>query len=102
LSSVDRAPHTVPDHSFTPNIETCNECHAEQMHASDETTTLHPTEADEMKSASLAPEPDPVSPIGFSLMAGLVGLAGGMVLAPWLERWYQRTVKTAVEADDEK
>ena len=23
-------------------------------------------------------------------MAGVIGLAGGMVLAPWLERWYRR------------
>jgi hypothetical protein len=34
-------------------------------------------------------------------MAGLIGLAMGMVLAPWLERWYHRTVKQEVEEDDE-
>ena len=36
---------------------------------------------------------DPVSPMGFAALAGLVGLAGGMVLAPWLERLYHRVVK---------
>jgi hypothetical protein len=45
-------------------------------------------------------EPQPVSPIGFSALAGLLGLAGGMVLAPWLERWYQRTVKQNREDDN--
>jgi hypothetical protein len=35
-------------------------------------------------------EPGPVSPVGFAVLAGLVGMAGGMVLAPWLERWFRR------------
>ena len=34
--------------------------------------------------------PQPVSPIGFALLAGLVGLAGGVVLAPWIERFQNR------------
>jgi hypothetical protein len=55
----------------------------------------------EVELASIAPEPDPVSPIGFSALAGLIGLAGGMVLAPWLERWYQRAVKHDSEEDNE-
>jgi hypothetical protein len=33
-------------------------------------------------------------------MAGLIGLAGGMVLAPWLERWYRRIVKQKREDQD--
>ena len=37
----------------------------------------------------IANEPLPVSPLGFAVMAGLLGLAGGMVLAPWLERSYE-------------
>jgi hypothetical protein len=38
-------------------------------------------------------EPAPVSPLGFALMAGLVGLAFGIVLVPWLEKAYQRWSK---------
>jgi hypothetical protein len=34
--------------------------------------------------------PQPVSPIGFGLLAGLVGLAAGVVLAPWIERFQHR------------
>ena len=97
LEPAERTPHSVPDHSFAPNIETCNKCHAQQMHSSDEVTGIHQTESTEILTASLAPEPAPVSPIGFSLMAGLIGLAGGMVLAPWLERWYHRNVKNDTE-----
>jgi hypothetical protein len=38
-------------------------------------------------------EPTPVSPVGYAGLAGLVGLAAGMVLAPWLERFYHRVSK---------
>ena len=35
-------------------------------------------------------EPAPVSPVGFSLIAGLIGMAMGLVLAPWIEKWFKR------------
>jgi hypothetical protein len=50
---------------------------------------------------SVMPEPEPVSPMGFSALAGVIGLAGGMVLAPWLERWYRRTLKHDDEENNE-
>jgi predicted CXXCH cytochrome family protein len=94
----ERAPHTVPDHSFAPNIETCNKCHADEMHASGNTDSTIQSSSHDIKTASLAPEPDPVSPIGFSAMAALIGLTGGMVLAPWLERWYRKATKETASA----
>jgi hypothetical protein len=60
-----------------------------------------PTEVATELSAAGTAEPEPVSPIGFSALAALLGLAGGMVLAPWLERWYQRTLKPNREDDNE-
>jgi hypothetical protein len=36
------------------------------------------------------PEPKPVSPFGFAVLAGMIGLAVGMVLSPWLEKIYRR------------
>jgi hypothetical protein len=39
--------------------------------------------------------------MGFSALAGLIGLAGGMVLAPWLEGWFHRAVKHNDEEDNE-
>jgi hypothetical protein len=57
--------------------------------------------AEEVEAASVTPEPEPISPMGFSALAGLIGLAGGMVLAPWLERWYHRAVKHNREEDNE-
>jgi predicted CXXCH cytochrome family protein len=98
LEEAEREPHTVPDHSFQASLDSCNTCHAEQMHA-DETEAVAGTSAPltvpttETENASVTPEPEAVSPLGFSALAGLLGLAGGMVLAPWLERWYRRTLK---------
>ena len=108
LGNAEQTAHTVADHSFTASLASCNTCHAQQMHSpaeainTKETTAPISTEPTaEVKPASVIPEPDPVSPIGFSAMAGLIGLAGGMVLAPWLERWYQRTVKHNREENDD-
>jgi hypothetical protein len=107
LENDDQAAHTVPDHSFNASLQSCNTCHAEQMHSPTEsaageqtTVPVQITEAD-IQLASVSPEPAPVSPIGFSVMAGLIGLAGGMVLAPWLERWYHRNVKQNTKDTEE-
>ena len=56
---------------------------------------VEPTPAVEM--SSVVPNPTPVSPIGYAGFAVLIGLAGGMVLAPWLERWYRLVVKKSEE-----
>jgi predicted CXXCH cytochrome family protein len=96
------APHTMPDHSFSASLKTCNTCHAEQMHADAPailtTSASQPAPEDttpvaEAEATPVTPEPSPVSPIGYAGLAGLVGLAAGMVLAPWLERFYRRVVK---------
>jgi len=108
LENADRTAHTVPDHSFNASLESCNTCHAEQMHSPTEAkapetitapVSVGPTE--EVQLASVTPEPEPVGPMGFSALAGIIGLAGGMVLAPWLERWYHRTLKHNREEDNE-
>ena len=108
-TATDRAAHTVPDHSFQASVASCNACHAQQMHSPTEavnakagtiTDAAEPTKI--VQVAAVTPEPESVSPVGFSAMAGFIGLAGGMVLAPWLERWYRRTVKKNHEDSDEQ
>jgi len=95
---------TVPDHSFNASLASCNTCHAEQMHSPSEATagTSAPlaTEA-HGPAVSVTPEPQPVGPMGFSALAGMIGLAGGMVLAPWLERWFHSSIKQNKEEDNE-
>jgi predicted CXXCH cytochrome family protein len=98
--------HKAPDHDFLPSLDTCNKCHANQMHAPGEavaaaaiqielaggTATPEPTPA-VTAIPPVSSEPIPVSPLGFAGLAGLLGLAGGMVLSPWLERAYRHYVK---------
>lgn len=98
MEDANRAAHTVPDHSFRASLDTCNKCHASQMHSSTQAsgTTVPqtlPTVETQIKEAGLTAEPTPVSPIGYAGLAGLIGLAAGMVMAPWLEKWYRRAVK---------
>ena len=97
--------HTIPDHSFKANLDSCNKCHASQMHSSPEAAaTLQPaaaiaTASQQIKEAGLAAHPTPVSPLGYAGLAGLIGLAAGMVGAPWLEKWYRRLTKHTAEAE---
>jgi predicted CXXCH cytochrome family protein len=93
--------HRVPDHSFKASVQTCNSCHTDQMHADGEAVTTRAEDASvsaaeptheatpALEISSIVPEPTPVSPLGYAGLAVLVGLAAGMVLAPWLERWYR-------------
>ncbi len=106
-TSVDFATaHKAPDHSFLPTLDTCNACHSTQMHAPGQAVAAAaikieeaggtPTPAPTAAVTPVAPvtrQPGAVSPLGFAGMAGLLGLAAGMVLAPWLERFYNRYIK---------
>jgi predicted CXXCH cytochrome family protein len=93
--------HAMPDHSFTANLDSCNTCHAQQMHtvatdipATAETIPAIPeSEAVGEAPSAVTSQPSPVSPAGFAGLAALLGLAGGMVLSPWLERFYRRLSK---------
>jgi predicted CXXCH cytochrome family protein len=98
--------HAVPDHSFNANISTCTACHADQMHTSGDTSfsppelTTIPMILTDSGTGTQTENPSPVSPAGFAGLAGLVGLAGGMVLSPWLERWYRRVNKVKENKND--
>ncbi len=101
LENEDRPTHSVPDHSFNASLKSCNTCHADQMHKPGEALKTETSEPDAQTSieqqnvelAAVTPEPGPISPVGFAGLAAMIGLAAGMVLAPWLERFYMRAVK---------
>ena len=94
--------HKAPDHSFMPTLATCNKCHAIQMHAPGESVAAAAIAIEEsggtptplptpvaMPIPLVTNQPVPVSPFGFAGLAALLGLVGGMVLSPWLERLYR-------------
>ena len=112
---TDAAVHKVADHSFKASVQTCNSCHAEQMHANGAATatgneaavaaasaaaptaTAEPVAAFVDQAPIVSPEPSPVSPLGYAGITALIGIAAGMLLAPWLERGYQLVLKKSSE-----
>jgi predicted CXXCH cytochrome family protein len=94
--------HKAPDHSFVPTLDTCNKCHSNQMHAPGEAVAAAAIAIEESGGTPtplptpvatpiplVSSQPVPVSPVGFAGLAALLGLVGGMVLSPWLERLYR-------------
>jgi len=84
------------DHSFFVSLQVCNQCHEYQMHdpvAVHEKTLTPPMVELTAAEDTVTAEPKPVGPFGFSTLAGLVGLAFGIVLAPWIERLYRHNRK---------
>jgi hypothetical protein len=79
------------DHSFFVSLEACNSCHVYQMHDPVEVHPEHPTPPPPdalaaVEEVTVMEEPVPVSPIGFTTLSGLIGIALGVVIAPWIER----------------
>jgi hypothetical protein len=42
------------------------------------------------EAAGVSLDPEPVSPIYYALLSALIGMAFGLLVAPWIERWYRR------------
>jgi predicted CXXCH cytochrome family protein len=99
LEDSEREAHSMADHSFQANLATCNKCHADQMHmptdalAPDEPAAPIDLNAPVIQQSSVLPHPEPVSPLGYATLSALIGLAAGMVLAPWLERLFRRMAR---------
>jgi predicted CXXCH cytochrome family protein len=100
------AAHKAPDHSFTPTLDTCTKCHSTQMHGTGDAVAAAAFKTEQL-GGTPTPEPTvvvtpvpqvtstptPVNPLGFAIVFGMLGLAGGMVLAPWLDRAYKRFIE---------
>ena len=96
-------------HTFSVDLDTCNECHGEQMHFP--VPGEESTETSEMMLTAYAPddgassrdervvgqtvdeEPptQPVQSINYILVA-IAGMGFGMALTPYAENWYKRLV----------
>jgi predicted CXXCH cytochrome family protein len=89
--------HGEKDHSFFVSLTTCNNCHVYDMHDPVAVHVEAPTPTpDPMSSAetlSVVAVAKPVNPIGFAILAGILGLAAGVVVAPLFER-FQNKVNT--------
>ncbi len=83
--------HGAKDHSFFVSLTTCNSCHSYQMH---DPVQVHPENPTPMpvdamvsiEAATVSNDPIPVSPLGYTTLSGLIGVALGVIIAPWIER----------------
>lgn len=95
--------NSAHSHSFDVNLSTCTQCHQYEIHnpaaamlvAGDGVgaTPNAPNSQNSGHPALVSSDPQPASPVGFALFAGLIGLAFGIVLAPWLERGWRRATR---------
>ena len=107
------ASHRV--HTFAPELASCQTCHGEDMHTVQEDKPCtdeeiaraealgldYPCKPEEVVQAGLglggeevlSIEPGKVNPLGFAITGTLVGVAAGMLLSPWLEKWFERFQK---------
>ena len=89
--------HSANDHSFRPKLNACNECHSYQMHDPIEVHSQSgmegegtPDESSEVDMQGMSIEPSSVNPVTFALLSALIGMAGGLLLAPWIQEWYHK------------
>jgi len=90
--------HQTPDHSFQPKLETCNGCHAKEIHGAAPTTIAQqpkdtptaivlPTATATPKVENITPRlqlsdtPTPANMVSFIGMAAVLGLLGGLVFS---------------------
>jgi len=98
LTSETEMGHARLDHSFSVKLSACNSCHVYQMHDPIEVHPENPTPlaVDAMASVEamgVVAEPVPANPIGFTVLAGLIGVALGIVVAPWIEKFHKNDIK---------
>jgi predicted CXXCH cytochrome family protein len=110
--------HARRSHTFTIGMETCAACHETEMHAASstqenpcpagqelimvaaedgETQTSVPT-CVQLQTATFMPDiagqvdhsPGDINPSWFAVIAALVGMGTGIVVAPWLDSWSKK------------
>jgi predicted CXXCH cytochrome family protein len=107
VDSADRIGAGNITHTFVPNLETCSTCHKQDMHNPHTDPCAAGAEADPdvicdaqdvvqagltiPKDPELLTEPEPAGPFGFIIVGVLVGMAAGMILAPWLESLFKKS-----------
>lgn len=83
-------------HAFTVDLSKCTKCHEAELHSpaaamlTAAETPLPPDSMSSGKPDAVTTDPQPNSPTGWAIITGLLGLAFGIVLAPWLERGFHR------------
>jgi hypothetical protein len=93
--------HAQRSHTFTVDLETCNECHTRDMHYPSDNEVnsglgiQDSGNGDSALSFGTNPHaveltPSPISPINLAVLMAVIGLAFGFVGSPLFERWFHK------------
>lgn len=85
--------HGQREHTFAVDMATCGKCHSDEMHQpvpGVEDSPMGGSGTGIDLGSTIQSSPNPVSPLGFAVVATLIGTALGMILAPLSERWFRR------------
>ncbi|MDX1415548.1 MAG: multiheme c-type cytochrome [Candidatus Promineifilaceae bacterium] len=94
--------HAQRQHTFIVDLDTCADCHSDDMHYPQPAGKVHEQQKSiEEETPALAigsmqdvqQNPDPVGPMGFAVLASLVGMGFGIIAAPWLTKWNRSVEK---------
>jgi hypothetical protein len=53
-----------------------------------------------VETAGVSADPTPVNPIYYALLSALIGMAFGLVVSPWIEKWYHKISPAIVEIEE--
>lgn len=94
----EREGHDGLDHSFSVNVDSCNECHTRllvtaevsgtvPLSSTEITVFVEPVSSTSFSTGSrseMENQPKNVNSTGFIIAGGLVGIAAGMITSPWI------------------
>ena len=87
--------HGSRSHTFEVSLDACSTCHVEELHSYVvKPDTQIPAKAGmslPVDGTHVTATPEPANPLGYALLSALFGMAFGMILSPWLERWYRKS-----------
>jgi hypothetical protein len=53
-----------------------------------------------VEAAGVSVDPSPVSPIYYALLSALIGMAFGLLISPWIEKWYRKISPDVIEIEE--
>jgi hypothetical protein len=53
-----------------------------------------------VETAGVSVDPSPISPIYYALLSALIGMAFGLIVSPWIEKWYHKINPKSLELEE--
>jgi hypothetical protein len=53
-----------------------------------------------VETSGVSIDPSPVSPIYYALLSALIGMAFGLIVSPWIEKWFRKVSPDRIEVEE--